>query len=123
MCALSVHVLGSSRPSNTQDPCPLISAKAIKIAQTKEVFDDEEQPINYRPANPKFGALESDEQQCMAKIGEDPNNDEDEEVCDNNDEDDEADFKSILKANDRALEEAIKTLKKARADIKKKLRQ
>lgn len=125
--SLTQHVQGSQRPSNTQDPCSLISARAAEIAQTREVVEDEEKPINYRPVDRKHAVPESDEiidEEIMDEvIIDDDLSSNDIEVLDGNNDEDENNLKSMLKAEDRALKVAINTLKKARADIKKRLAQ
>ncbi|KAF9310447.1 hypothetical protein BG003_008546 [Podila horticola] len=157
-----MHVQGSQRPSNTRGPCSLISDKATEIAQTREVVDDEEKPINYRPVDHDHDLPECDEitdketlheiltKEVVDKIIDDEQiiddeegdvimdeemgddiinednidlNSNDDEVVDPDNDDDENNLKSILKAEDQALKVAIKTLKKRRAHIKRRLAQ
>ncbi|KAG0042222.1 hypothetical protein BGZ89_006996, partial [Linnemannia elongata] len=136
--SLTLHVLGSDRPSNRQDPCPKVSAKAIEIARTREIFDDEEMPITYEPVEPKIAVPDRNKQQRM----ESPDNDEDEELELNNDEegvhhnnyedeesDDSDDIQRLLEENDhiqrllkknaRALQKAMESNHKARSVIHK----
>ncbi|KAG0344767.1 hypothetical protein BG005_001680 [Podila minutissima] len=98
-----------------------------EIAQTREVVEDEEKPINYRPVDRKHAVPESDEiidEEIMDEvIIDDDLSSNDNEVLDANNDEDENNLKSMLKAEDRALKVAINTLKKARADIKKRLAQ
>ncbi|KAF9271849.1 hypothetical protein BGZ88_005536, partial [Linnemannia elongata] len=117
---LKLHVLGSTRPSNNKGPCTEISAKAIEIAQTREIFHDEEKPINYEPVDPKPAVPHRNKQQGMKSLDDE----EDEELDLNNDEDEEAeesdDIQRLLEENDRALQEALETLhniRKKRSDI------
>ncbi|KAG0321432.1 hypothetical protein BG000_003237 [Podila horticola] len=121
-----LHVLGSSRKGNIQVPCPKISVRAKEIAKTKEVVDDEAEPINYRPVDQIIAKGLNDIEQDAVDLGddeheEDISSDEHEELDLTNDEY-EDDVQSMLKANDQALADAIRTLKKARADIKKRLK-
>lgn len=108
-----MHVLGSSK-GNIQVPCIIISKRAKEIAETKEVVDDEAAPINYRPMD---ATGLSDIEQDAVDIGDDEHEELD---LDNNEHED--DLQSMLKANDQALADAIRTLKKARADIKKRIK-
>ncbi|KAG0011904.1 hypothetical protein BGZ82_002811 [Podila clonocystis] len=139
--SLRAHILGQ----NKQSPCIDIPNVAAVIANTKEVVDDEAKPINYRPAEQVIfeglndsrqdaGDLDNDEQDLDLDNDEheeldldndehehDLHNDEHEELHLDNDEL-EDDLQSMLKASDQALADAIKSLKKARADIKKRLK-
>ncbi|KAG0042919.1 hypothetical protein BGZ89_006711, partial [Linnemannia elongata] len=98
--SLKLHVLGSTRPSNNKGPCTEISAKAIEIAQTREIFHDEEKPINYEPVDPKPAVPHRNKQQGMKSLDDE----EDEELDLNNDEDEEAeesdDIQRLLEEND-----------------------
>ncbi|KAF9952557.1 hypothetical protein BGZ70_000571 [Mortierella alpina] len=117
--SLGVHVLGSERPSNARDPCPLIADKAFEIAKTKEVLVDDMKPINYWPAETSHDLIGSDEQESMEFTNEEGNGDEQRDEEGENDDDEKIDFQQMLAQNDRALQVAIKQLQKARADIQK----
>ena len=121
-----MHVLGTRGKGNIQTPCIEIHKRAKVIAKTKEVVDDEAEPINYRPVDQIISKGLNDNEQDAIDLEDDEheeddlNSDEHEELDLDNDEHD--DLQSILKANDQALADAIRTLKKARADIKKRLK-
>ncbi|KAF9922558.1 hypothetical protein BGZ67_010385, partial [Mortierella alpina] len=118
--SLGVHVLGSERPSNARDPCPLIADKAFEIAKSKEILVDDMKPINYWPAEISHDLIGFDEQESIEYTNEEHNGDEQLEKEGGNDEDEEKiDFQQMLAQNDRALQLAIKQLQKARADIQK----
>ncbi|KAF9372659.1 hypothetical protein CPC16_002312 [Podila verticillata] len=102
------------------------NAEVSEIAKTKEVVDDEAEPINYRPVDEIISKGLADNEQDAIDLDDDEheeddlNSDEHEELDVDNDEHD--DLRSILKANDQALADAIKALKKARADIQRRLK-
>ncbi|KAG0197357.1 hypothetical protein BGX33_000722 [Mortierella sp. NVP41] len=118
---LRYHVNG--KPSKSRGPCHSIYTKAIDIVTNNTICDDDTKPINYGPSR------EDGDVEIMSEIDVD-NVDPDESVhseCDthvdhythlNNDN---TDFHRILMDNDLALDSAIKTLQKARSDIKKLL--
>lgn len=122
--SLQVHVQGSTRDYKPQVPCAVIAAKAFDIARTKDIVDDNKRSINYKPLDPKLPRPNHKNDQHIVDIEEEPNNSVDNEIERNNKDeaDDEVELKSVLRANDLALKEAIKTLKKARSDIKKRLK-
>ncbi|KAG0361639.1 hypothetical protein BGX24_005317, partial [Mortierella sp. AD032] len=116
---LQNHALGAKRGNYTPSPCEKFSAKAIKIARTKVVCDDDEKPINYRPVNP------NQDDEVLDEEDEELDLDNEDEVRHHNDEDDEAeecddDIHRLLEENDHDLQEAIETLQKVhnrRTDI------
>ena len=144
--SLKIHVLGSKRNENyTQAPCPTMSEKALELARTRAVCDDDIKPINYRPI--ELGGHEYvenilEEPRRFDDIVDEEADDDDEIVAKetgNSDEivneeagdsdeivDDEAgnideivNYQQVFDQNDRALFAAIQALEKARADIRR----
>ncbi|KAF9199597.1 hypothetical protein BGZ59_003868 [Podila verticillata] len=121
--------MGSRRQSNPQDPCPDIIAKARHIAKSNEILNDKMKPINYRPADLSLPVPKGDVHQHLANNDDDFHNNEDGNTDLNNNENDNTNFssnkvnevniQSILNAQYQTLAEAIKTLKRAQADIKR----
>ncbi|KAF9117788.1 hypothetical protein BGX30_005154 [Mortierella sp. GBA39] len=122
--SLQVHVQGSTRDKKPQVPCAVSTAKAFDIARTKDIVDDNKRSISYKPLAPKLRMPNHKDDQHIVDIEEEPNNSVDNEIERNNkrEADDEVQLKSVLRANDLALKDAINALKKARSDIKKRLK-
>lgn len=127
--SLTVHVMGSRRQSNPQDPCPDITAKARHIAESKEILNDKTKPIDYRPAGLSLLVPKGDVHQHLTNNDDDLHNNEDGNTDLNNNENDnanlnnnkvnEVNIQSILDAQYQTLAEAIKSLKRAQEVIKR----
>ncbi|KAG0200199.1 hypothetical protein BGX33_011153 [Mortierella sp. NVP41] len=139
--SLRYHVEG--KPSRSQRPCHLVRTKAIDIVTNNIVCNDDTKPINYRPSGSLTTASHDSDVEIMSEIDVDenalrnPNVDPDESAhykCDSyvdhytNPNDGNTDFHRILRENDLALDNAIKTLhnaiktlEKTRSDIQKLL--
>ncbi|KAG0085862.1 hypothetical protein BGZ93_000425 [Podila epicladia] len=121
--------MGSRRQSNPQDPCPDITAKAHHITESKEILNDKTKSINYRPADLSLLVPKGDVHQHLANYDDDLHSNEDGNTALNNNENDKAslsdnkvnevNIQSILDAQYQTLAEAIKSLKRAQADIKR----
>lgn len=95
--SLTVHTLGVNRPSTIKILCAEFTKNALRIAETKEIVDDKQMPINYKSVPIA---------EAIAEAGDVEKNNE-----------------SAFLPADRALEEAMETLKKTRTDLKKKFDQ
>ena len=119
------HIFGSDRREYPQPPCQVISNKAIHVASTKEILNDNNKPINYFPVEFALTNSEMEDQQGMEQpmpiqqntdavdITHQQTNPQPDPTIDHR-----PDFHRILADNDRALADAISALNKARSDIK-----